>query len=193
MNKSRMIGGSICLAVAVLLAVLTFALPEGTITFMVEGTNRPMVPVIVLAALGSLLLGTAIAGGQKTARPRKPEIVADPAKAALNKRLEAICWGCFLIMLGGSALVPDEVLPKGLWSIGVGVIMLGLNVTRYFNRIKLSGFTTLLGVISLLSGVLQLLRLHTLEGAILLIVLGAYLVVKPWFDRRQLFGRAEQS
>ena len=193
MNRSRMIGGSICLAVAVLLAVLTFTLPEGTITFMVDGTNRPMVPVIVMAALGSLLLGAAIAGGQKTAPPRESEIVVDPAKAALNKRLETIGWGCFLIMLGGFALVPDEVLPKGLWSIGVGVIMLGLNVARYFNKIKLSSFTTFLGIISLVSGVLQLLGMHTLEGAILLIVLGAYLVVKPWFEKRQLFGRAEES
>ena len=193
MNKSRMIGGSICLAVAVLLAVLTFALPEGTITFMVEGTNRPIVPVIAMAALGSLLLGTAIAGGQKIALPRESEIVVNPAKAALNKRLETVGWGCFLIMLGGFALVPDEVLPKGLWSIGVGVIMLGLNVARYFNKIKLSGFTTVLGVISLVSGVLQLLGVHTLEGAILLIVLAAYLVVKPWFEKRRLFGRAEES
>jgi len=179
--------------VAVLLAVLTFALPEGTITFMVEGTNRPIVPVIAMAALGSLLLGTAIAGGQKIALPRESEIVVNPAKAALNKRLETVGWGCFLIMLGGFALVPDEVLPKGLWSIGVGVIMLGLNAARYFNKIKLSGLTTVLGVISLVSGVLQLLGMHTLEGAILLIVLAAYLVVKPWFEKRRLFGRAEES
>mgnify|MGYP001817680070 CR=1 FL=1 len=31
------------------------------------------------------------------------------------------------------------------------------------------------------------------KGAILLIVLGAYLLVKPWFDERQLFGKAEEG
>ena len=96
-------------------------------------------------------------------------------------------------MLGGFMIVPDGQIPKGVWSIGVGVIMLGLNVARYFYKIKLSGFTTFLGVISLISGVMQLFGLHTLEGAILLIVLGAYLILKPWFDKRQLFGKAEES
>ncbi len=114
-------------------------------------------------------------------------------KKVLNKRLESIGWGCFLIMLGGFALVPEAVVPKGLWSIGVGVIMLGLNIARYFSQIKMSGFTTFLGVIALISGVMQLLGVHSFEGAILLIILGAYLLVKPWFDRRQLFGKAEDS
>ena len=114
-------------------------------------------------------------------------------KKVLNKRLESIGWGCFLIMLGGFALVPEAVVPKGLWSIGVGVIMLGLNIARYFSKIKMSGFTTFLGVIALISGVRQLLGVHSFEGAILLIILGAYLLVKPWFDRRQLFGKAEDS
>ncbi len=119
--------------------------------------------------------------------------VQNPEKAALNKRLESIGWGLFLIMLGGFALVPSATLPKGLWSIGVGVIMLGLNVTRYFYKIKMSGFTTVLGIIAIISGVLELMGQNDLGGAIFLIVLGAYLLVKPWFDKRQLFGKAEES
>ncbi len=119
--------------------------------------------------------------------------VQNPEKAALNKRLEGIGWGLFLIMLGGFGLVPDETIPKGLWSIGVGVIMLGLNVTRYFYKIKMSGFTTVLGIIAVISGVLELMGMNDLSGAIFLIILGAYLLVKPWFDKRQLFGKAEDS
>ena len=114
-------------------------------------------------------------------------------KKMLNKRLESIGWGCFLIMLGGFALVPEAVVPKGLWSIGVGVIMLGLNIARYLNKIKMSGFTTFLGVIAVISGFMQLLGVHSFEGAILLIILGAYLIIKPYFDKRQLFGKAEEG
>ena len=114
-------------------------------------------------------------------------------KQKLNKRLEAIGWGCFLIMLGGFALVPEAVVPKGLWSIGVGVIMLGLNVARYFNKIKMSGFTTFLGILSLLGGIAELIGRTSLEGAFLLIMLGALLILKPWFDRRRLFGKAEEG
>ena len=114
-------------------------------------------------------------------------------KAALNKRLEGMGWGLFLIMLGGFALVPDAMVPKGLWSIGVGLIMLGLNAARYYYKIKLSGFTTFLGILALLNGILELLGINKLEGAIFLIILGSYLLIKPWFDKRQLFGKAEQS
>ncbi len=128
-----------------------------------------------------------------SAQTTQSPVVQNPDKAALNKRLESIGWGLFLIMLGGFALVPEQTIPKGLWPIGVGVIMLGLNVTRYFNKIRMSGFTTFLGIISIIGGVLELLGVKSLEGALFLIILGSYLLIKPWFDQRQLFGKAEES
>ena len=30
------------------------------------------------------------------------------------------------------------------------------------------------------------------DGAILVIILGAYLILKPYFEKRQMFGKAEQ-
>jgi hypothetical protein len=154
----------------------------------------PWVPVVILGIVGVVLLVTAGGGGQK-ARTQTPraQTVVDPAKAALNQRLETIGWGCFLIMLGGFMLVPHTVVARGFWSIGVGVIMLGLNAARYSYNIKMSGFTTFLGVISLIGGTLQLLGLEDIEGAFLLIILGAFLLVKPWFEKRQLFGKAEEA
>ncbi len=119
--------------------------------------------------------------------------VPNPEKAALNKRLESIGWGLFLIMLGGFALVPEASIPKGLWSIGVGIIMLGLNVTRYIYKIRMSGFTTFLGIMAVIGGVLELMGQKDIGGAIFLIVLGAYLLIKPSFDNRKLFGKAEDS
>jgi hypothetical protein len=32
-----------------------------------------------------------------------------------------------------------------------------------------------------------------MDGAFFLIILGLYLVFKPWFDRRQFFGKAEEA
>jgi len=128
-----------------------------------------------------------------SAQTTHPPVVQNSEKALLNKRLESIGWGLFLIMAGGFALVPSETIPKGLWSIGVGVIMLGLNVARYVYKIRMSGFTTFLGVIAVIGGVLELLGVKALEGALFLIILGSYLLIKPWFDKRQLFGKAEES
>jgi len=123
----------------------------------------------------------------------KKEIIISDEKAALNKKLETVAWGLFLIMLGGFAFVPKETVPKGAWSIGFGAIMLGLNLARYLNKVKMSGFTTVLGVIALVGGIVQLLGFHQLEDAILLIILGVYIIFKPLFDKRALFGKAEES
>ena len=193
MNKSRLIWGIICLILAAVLGVLIIVLPPENLMFQVGDQNMPWIPAVVLGIVGIVLLATAGSGGQATAEAKQPVAVQDPEKVALNKRLEAIGWGLFLIMLGGFALVPDETIPKGVWSIGVGVIMIGLNAARYVNKIKMSGFTTVLGILALLGGIAELLGMTSLEGALLLIILGAYLIVKPWFDKRQLFGKAEES
>jgi intracellular septation protein A len=193
MNKSRLIWGIICLVLAAVLGVLSVALPPDSLMFYAGDQNMRWVPAVVLGIVGIVLLATAGSSGQATAEAKQPAAVQNPEKAALNKRLENIGWGLFLIMLGGFALVPAQTIPKGIWSIGVGVIMLGLNAARYFNGIRMSGFTTFLGVISLVSGILELFGNVQIEGAIFLIILGAYLLVKPWFDKRRLFGKAEDS
>jgi divalent metal cation (Fe/Co/Zn/Cd) transporter len=114
-------------------------------------------------------------------------------KADLNKRLETIGWGLFLILLAGSALFSREWFPDGLWAIGVGLIMLGLNIARYLYKIRMSTFTTILGIIAILTGIAQLLGLNLPGLAILLFLLGLYLIAKPWFDRYQLFVKAEDN
>jgi len=131
-------------------------------------------------------------GDEKMARAEVRASV-DPQKIALNKNMETAAWGCFLILLGGFMFVPDTIVKGGIWSIGVGLILLGLNVARYFNGIRMSGFTSFLGIISILGGGLELAGMKGIDGAVFLIVLGAYLVLKPYFDKRNLFGKAEES
>jgi hypothetical protein len=194
MNRGRLIGGIICLAVAILLAVLNLRLDADQMMFVVGGQNRPWVPVAILAVIGVALLAMVNVGaspGQESAE-MEPKPPVDPEKAALNKRMEAVAWGLFLIMLGGRLLVPGDAIPKGWWSIGVGLIMLGLNLARYLNQIKMSGFTVFLGIIAIISGILALTGWEQIEGPIFLIVLGAYVLLKPWFDRRALFGGSEE-
>lgn len=193
MDKSKLVGGVICLSLAVLLVVVNLRLPGESVMFMIGERNMPYVPPIVLGVIGVFLLATVGTGAKAIQTVEEPAPVPDPDKVALNGRLEAIGWGLFLMMLGGFILVPESRVPRGVWSIGVGVIMLGLNLARYAFKIRMSGFTTGLGIISIAGGVLQLLGYETLEGAILLIILGLYLILRPFFDRRQLFGKAEDS
>lgn len=191
LNVGRLVAGILILAAGLLVGVLTFVLPEDRMMFTIGDQNLPIVPAIFLTVLGLYLIFTA----RKSEEEQELEIEmseTDKLKAAeeeaLNKRLETIAWGLFLIMIGCFTFVPNELVSGGVWSIGIGLIMLGLNVTRYYYGLKMSGFTTFLGLLSLLSGISQLLGLHSLDGAFLFIILGAYLLLKPWFEKRQLFG-----
>ena len=200
MKKLNLFLGIGSLLIAVALAVLNLTLPPEKLWFDIGYGNWPWAPPIIFAIVGIILLATAGIGSPNeaaAAQAPKPEVVVDPEKAALNKRLETIAWGCFLILWAGSMFwktaIPNTPLPEGVWSIGVGLIFLGLNLARYLNKIRMSGFTTFLGILSVLGGVVQLLGVKGVEGAFLLLILGAYLVLKPWFDKNKLFGKAEEK
>jgi hypothetical protein len=200
MKKLNLFLGIASLLIAVALAVLNLTLPPDKIWFDIGYGNWPWAPPIIFGAVGIILLATAGLGrpGETVpAQPPKPEMVQDPEKAALNKRFESIAWGCFLILWAGSMfwkqIAPGTPLPEGLWSIGVGLIFLGLNLARYLNKIRMSGFTTFLGILSVAGGVVQLFGVKGVEGAFLLLILGAYLILKPWFDKRRMFGKAEEG
>ncbi|MEJ2597821.1 MAG: hypothetical protein P8Z00_05775 [Anaerolineales bacterium] len=191
MNKSKLVWGIICLVIAGGLILANLRLPPEDLMFQVGDVNMSWVPPIVLGILGIILLASA--NQPEEQKEEQAEANVDPQKAALNKRLETMAWGAFLIMLGGFMFVPQEIISGGWWPIGVGLIMLGLNAARYLNGLRMSGFTTFLGIISVFGGMLDLVGMEGVNGAVLLIVLGGYLILKPYFDRRQLFGKAEQS
>lgn len=193
MNKTRFTLGITCIALAGLLVALNIVLPPEYLTFLIGGQNMLWIPVAVLCVVGCVLMISAVTRAPLAAETKLPEPGKDPEKAALNKRLETVAWGLFLIMVGGFMFVPASQVPQGLWSIGIGAILLGLNVTRYFYQIRMSGFTTFLGVLSLLGGLAELAGLTSLQGGLLLIIIGALIILKPWFDKRQLFGKAEES
>ncbi len=108
----------------------------------------------------------------------------DIEKHELDKRLGTISWAVFLIMIGGIGLVPKGLMPGGTWLIGVGLILLGLNVTRYLYGIKMRLFSILLGLVALIAGLGNLSGVDLPILSILLIVIGADLILKPWFEKR---------
>jgi len=97
-------------------------------------------------------------------------------KQDLNKRLETVGWGLFLIMLGGFALVKG--VPEGTWLIGAGLIMLGLNAARLVLGIRVSWFTLILGTIALLSGLSSVLGVDIPVGPLLIILIGLAIIVR---------------
>ncbi len=91
---------------------------------------------------------------------------------AISKRLDAIGWALFFIMMGCLWLVPKGNIPEATWLIGVGLIMLGINLARYLNGLKPIGFTLFLGILALGSGLFDLLGIDLPVFPILLILVG---------------------
>ena len=108
----------------------------------------------------------------------------DQQKIHLNKRLEAIAWGLFLIMIGCLWLLPDETVPEGTWLIGVGLIMIGLNGVRYLYGIKMSGFTIFLGIVALCIGIGALFGVDMPIFPILIILWGLSVVLEPFLKKK---------
>ena len=63
MNKGRLIGGIICLALAGLFGVLYFSLPPDRFMFMVGDRNMPYIPAIILGIVGTILVVSAFSVG----------------------------------------------------------------------------------------------------------------------------------
>ncbi|MBU0686865.1 MAG: hypothetical protein KKB81_03315 [Candidatus Margulisbacteria bacterium] len=74
------------------------------------------------------------------------------SKAAVDKNLVTISWSLFLIMIGGLWLAPAGQVPESTWLLGVGIILLGLNIVRYLNGIMMSWFSVILGAVAMLIG-----------------------------------------
>ena len=73
-----------------------------------------------------------------------------------NFDLGTIAWGAFFILWGITELFPS--LPEGTGAIGIGIILIGLNLARSWKGQPSSGFSTTFGILALLLGGLQLAR-----------------------------------
>jgi uncharacterized membrane protein len=97
-----------------------------------------------------------------------------------NTDFSTIAWGAIFILWGITEMLPT--LPEGTGAVGIGIILIALNVARSWKGQRTSGFTTTLGVLLLLLGALELARplLHLSFElpifAILLLTLGVVLL-----------------
>lgn len=100
---------------------------------------------------------------------------------SINRNFEVIAWGALFIWWGISVMIPS--LPNGSTAFGTGLILIGVNVARKLSGLPASGFSTIIGILALLWGGLELVGV--LVGlpfelpifAILLIALGLIILV----------------
>ena len=96
-----------------------------------------------------------------------------------KRDFDAVTWALFFIWWGITELVK---FPQGTAAIGIGLILLGLNVARSLNGLPANGVTVTLGILALVWGGLELagsllsLPFELPVFAIVLVVLGAILL-----------------
>jgi hypothetical protein len=73
-----------------------------------------------------------------------------------NPDFGTLAWGAIFILWGITEMF--ESLPEGTGAVGIGIILIGLNLARSWKGQPTSGFTTTLGILALLLGSLQLAR-----------------------------------
>jgi hypothetical protein len=73
-----------------------------------------------------------------------------------NLDLDMIAWGAIFILWGITEMLPS--LPEGTGALGIGFILVGLNLARAAKGQPISWFSTTLGILALLLGALQLAR-----------------------------------
>lgn len=101
----------------------------------------------------------------------------------VDSRFQTVAWGIIIILFGVLSLVPGN--QTSFFVLGIGIILLGLNILRSINSIPINGFSTALGIVSLILGGIALLRpilgwktpLELPFFPILLIVFGLYLLI----------------
>jgi hypothetical protein len=103
-------------------------------------------------------------------------------------QFETIAWGALFIWWGITEMIPS--LPKGIGALGIGLILLGLNAARARSGVPTSGFSIVLGILALVLGGLELagpmlnLPFELPIFAILLIVLGGFVLAREWTTSR---------
>ncbi len=99
-----------------------------------------------------------------------------------NLDFGTIAWGALFILWGLTETF--KFLPDGTGAIGIGLILIGLNVARSLTGHPTSGLTTTFGILALLLGGLELARplLHLSFElpifAILLLALGSIILIR---------------
>lgn len=103
--------------------------------------------------------------------------------AQLDRRLHDVAWGLLLMITGIIWLFPNDRVPEGAWLLGVAAVLLGVNVVRYLNRIKINAFSMVLGLLAAMAALARIWRQDLPLLAICFIVIGASLLAKPLLTR----------
>jgi hypothetical protein len=99
----------------------------------------------------------------------------------LPRKLDAVGWALFLIWIGIVLLAKTS---SSVALVGIGIIILGVQVARVFLKLSLEGFWFVVGLLFLVGGIWQMVGARFPLVPILLIVAGVALLVTRFMPKR---------
>jgi hypothetical protein len=97
---------------------------------------------------------------------------------ANNRTLDSLSWGLFIILIGAGWYIGAvyEIETGSYIALGVGLILLGLNLTRSQMGIKVSKFSLFVGLVALAIGVAGVLGYVLDLFLTVIILIGLFIV-----------------
>jgi len=105
----------------------------------------------------------------------------EPHEEPLPRKLDAVGWALFLIWIGIVLLAKTS---SSVALVGIGIIILGVQVARVFLKLNLEGFWFVVGLLFLIGGIWQMVGARFPLVPILLIVAGVALIVTRFMPKR---------
>ena len=116
--------------------------------------------------------------------------IQEPKTAQIKvfeRRLDALGWSLFFIWIGIALLTN---IGWGMGLLGVGIIILGSQVTRTHSGLKLDGFWVVVGFLFFLGGIWELLNVQISLTPIVCIIAGVALLISVLVDKARNHNRA---
>jgi len=104
------------------------------------------------------------------------------ANRKLERRLDAVFWGLFFIWIGIALLAHTG---WGVGLMGVAILILGGQVTRYYSGLKVVGFGVVLGSLFFLCGIWEMLHVRLDLIPVLCIGMGVVLLVSVLVGKKR--------
>ncbi len=112
------------------------------------------------------------------------EQVEAKRRRKLGETIENTGWALFLIMIGLLWMLPEYLFPEGSWLIGSGLIILGVQLFRFFFGLRASGGTLVLGVLALGLGFGDMIGFEIPVFPAILVLVGLYMLFDLLFRKR---------
>ncbi len=105
--------------------------------------------------------------------------IAKDERKRLSGRLDDVAWALLFLMSGAILAIPGIPHPWAAWFIGVGAVLLGVNLARVANGLPASVLITGCGVIAVAAGVGAYWGVDLPIVALVLVLIGAVILIEP--------------